>query len=1289
MQTHDDPTGIAILGMAGRFAQTPDLDAFWAMLADGRSAFRALSDAELRAAGVAPESIIDPDYVKADLMVPGIEDFDAGFFGMQPRDATLTDPQHRLLMECAYQALEQAAYPPGTTTARTGVYAGVGKNGYREHHLRPRMAELVAAVGQYRLDIMNEHDFAATTLAYKLGLTGPAVTVQTACSTSLVAVHLACQGLLSYDCDLALAGGVSLDLPQGRGYHYEQGGILSPDGHCRPFAAAANGTVFGGGAGVVLLKRLGDARADRDCILAVIRGSAINNDGNDKIGFTAPSVGGQTRVVLEALAAAGVAADDLSYLEAHGTGTPLGDPIEVRALTQAFRADTRRAGFCAIGSVKSNIGHADAAAGIAGLIKTVLALTHETIPATLCAEPSNPRIDFADSPFFVNTQSRSWPATPERPRLAGVSAFGIGGTNAHVVLAEAPLPPPRVPLTREAELLVLSAKTPRALERTCANLAAHLQSHPEQALADVAYTLSRGRTGLRQRRMLVGRDAAHAGAQLREAARLPSAVAGASPPPLALLLPGQGTQYPGMAAGLYRCEPVFRACVDRCAEHLVDDLGLDLRRALFDRGGDHDLTQTALTQPALFVIDYALATLWQHWGIAPTVMLGHSLGEYVAACLAGVWSLADALALVAARGRLIQSLPPGAMLAVALSEPEARTWCSDAISLAVVNGPKRCVLAGTPGSIERLAGDLHEHGIVGRRLATSHAYHSRLLEPILDAFAARLDRVAFAPPRRPWLSNLTGDWIRPEEATDPGYWVRHLREPVRFADNLAALFARDIDLLLECGPGAVLSTLAQEHPDRPSTAVCVPSLPRDRDTGAGAERSSVLQGLGRLWLRGAEIDWEAVYRDEPRGRVPLPTYPFERTRCWIEPVAEPTAAREQPPVPAREASAQADVNPLDAAPGSDEPRPAAAVQSATPGGDETEQTIVRIWQDCIGIQAIGPDSTFLGLGGDSLAAVQIVARMNQSLAARLTINDLLTNPSIAELARALRREADPAAAPQAPTAGAAVRLKPGQASCQPPGQPLFLIHPAGGNLFIYRDLVERIDARHPIWGLAATGLQDDARVALSVEEMADEYLAELRRIQPGGPYRLVGASAGGLVAFEIAQRLRALGEAVALVALLDTPIGRDLPGEFLTRPFILEYFADIFSGGEALRRELPGHLDHDAQVDALYRALKTHGHLVDGMDLAQWRRLVAVFAANLDAVRAYEPRPYAGHLVYFRAQSRRPRYDPQYPERPWLELAGQGTTVHVVPGDHLSMFKPPHVQALNARLIPYLHPIED
>lgn len=1285
MQTHDDPQGIAILGMAGRFPDAADLAALWRMLADGRSAFRALSDAELRAGGVAPDLIAHPDYVKADLLVPGIEDFDAGFFGIQPRDAALTDPQHRLFMECAYQALEQAGYPPGTTAARTGVYAGVGKNVYREHQLGPRLAELVAAVGQYRLDIMNEKDFVATALAYNLGLTGPALTVQTACSTSLVAVHLACQGLLSYDCDLALAGGVSLDLPQGRGYRYEQGGILSPDGHCRPFAAAANGTVFGGGGGVVLLKRLADALADRDSILAVIRGSAINNDGRDKIGFTAPSVGGQTRVVLEALAAAGVAADDLSYIEAHGTGTPLGDPIEIRALTQAFRGSTRRTGFCAIGSVKSNIGHGDAAAGIAGLIKTVLALTHETIPATLYAQPSNPQIDFAGSPFFVNSESRPWPATPERPRLAGVSAFGIGGTNAHVIVAEAPVPPPRVSVVREAEILVLSAKTPSALERTCANLAAHLQSHPEQPLADVAYTLSRGRTGLRQRRMLVGRDAAHAVEQLRAATRLPSAVAGEGPPSLALLLPGQGTQYPGMAAGLYRCEPVFRDCVDRCAELVASDLGLDLRRVLFDQAGAYDLTQTALTQPALFVVDYALATLWQHWGLAPTALLGHSLGEYVAACLAGVWSLEDALTLVAARGRLIQSLPPGAMLAVALSEPDARTWCSDAISLAVVNGPKRCVLAGTPASIEKLVIDLDEYGIAGRRLATSHAYHSRLLEPMLDAFGAQLDRVAFAPPRRPWLSNLTGDWIRPDEATDPGYWVRHLREPVRFADNLARLFAQGIDRLLECGPGTVLSTLAQEHPDRPSTAVCVTSLPRDRDTSARAERSSMLQGLGRLWLAGAEIDWEALYRGESRGRVPLPTYPFERTRCWIEPLPTSNASREQPPVLARETPTQADADPLDARPGSAAPRPAAAVPSAAPGGDDTERTIVRIWQDCIGIQAIGPESTFRGLGGDSLTAVQVVARMNQAFAARLTINDLLINPSIAELARALRREADATAAPAAPAGGAAVRLKPGQAH----RQPLFLIHPAGGNLFIYRDLVERIDARHPIWGLAATGLQDDARVTLSVEDMADEYLDALRRIQPGGPYRLVGASSGGLVAYEIARRLEALGEAVALVALLDTPIGRDLPAQFLTRPFILEYFADIFSGGEALRRELPSHLDHDAQVDALYRALKTHGHLVDGMDLAEWRRLVAVFAANLDAVRAYEPGPYAGHLVYFRAQSRRPRYDPPHPELPWLELAEHGTTVHVVPGDHLSMFRPPYVQALNARLTPYLHPIED
>lgn len=1639
--TADDLPGIAIIAMAGRFPGAADLDAFWRMLAEGRSAFRDLSDAQLRAAGVAPALLADPDYVKSDLIVPDIEAFDADFFGLNPRDAALTDPQHRLFLECAQQALEQGGYPPGTTQLRTGVYAGVGKNSYHEHHLRPRLAALEAAVGAYRLDIMNEKDFAATAPAYRLGLTGPAITVQTACSTSLTAVHLACQGLLCFDCDLALAGGVSLDLPQGRGYRYAQGGILSPDGRCRPFAADAAGTVFGGGGGVVLLKRLTDALADRDAILAVIRGSAINNDGAAKIGFTAPSIGGQSRVIIEALAAAGVRAEELSYIEAHGTGTPLGDPIEVQALTRAFRTQTQRTGFCAIGSVKSNIGHGDVAAGIAGLIKTVLALSRETLPASLSAEQTNPQIDFAASPFFVNSAARPWPRTPGRPRLAGVSAFGIGGTNCHVIVGEAPLPAPRYRADAPGdELLLLSARTPRALRRAGADLAAHLRRHPELAPADIAFTLAAGRQAYAHRRMLRCRDRADAVARLDAAADQPSAVAGEQAPSIALLLPGQGAQFRGMGAALYRREAAFHAAVERCVEPLRSAMGLDIRQVLFDRDGTYDLSRTELTQPALFVVEYALASLWRDWGVAPAALLGHSIGEYVAACLAGVLSLEDALGLVAARGRLVQSLPAGAMLAVPLGEAEARRWCSDSVSLAVINGPRRCVLGGAPQAIETLARDLGRQGIAARRLVTSHAFHTRQLEPILEAFAAQVEAVPLAPPRQPYLSNLTGDWITPQQATDPGYWVRHLREPVRFGDNLERLFATGVDVLLECGPGSVLSILAGEHPARPPATRCVPSLPRVEDGADEGARHALLDALGRLWLAGAPIDWGAVYSARHCGRVALPTYPFERERCWIEPgsqtgtspgdwwggwiqalrnsapaqpgtastedahgpdletlcvavmgrtlhqlgaFAQPqrdyslsqvladggigeqyrqlvgdwlgfmtaaghlqrrdgafsglapcpedalqrmsgelsrspgmadylrperildlcrdlgdclrgtrnprellpqywassddgplpterwcgslmraalghlierlpatatlrileigggtgiaTAAllpilpptrthylftdlgryflraaeqrfgaygflqcrqldMDQPPrdqglaaeacdcivavnvlhvarsvarsldhlhgllapggllllweitrpradfcvfdallmpplddagrsqgvpflsapawcqalaaagfadsesLPAPSAASghhliiarkpdtgdalPAFTAPLAAIARTQAPRPSVAAPAQTPG-NETERAIVAIWQECIGIEAIDLDSSFAGLGGDSLTAVQVVARMNQSFAAGLTVNDLLSDRTIAELARSLRPDGD-ASHRQAAATGTPVCLRNGQRA----SRPLFLVHPAGGNLFLYRDLVARLGAGMPIYGFSASGLRDAARIRLSIEALAEEYVAELRQLQPSGPYRLGGASAGGLIAYEMAQRLAALGEEIDLLALLDTPIGRDLPDAFMTRQFIIEYFADSFSGGDALRRQLPRHLDQDAQVAELYRRLMAQGRLSAAMDLDTWRRLIAVFAANVDATLTYAPRAYPGQLVYFRAKARRPRYDPAHPELPWLELAERGTTVHVVPGDHLSMFLPPQVQTLSERLTPYLNPNE-
>ena len=877
---NESELGIAIIGLAGRFPNAADLEAFWELLKDGREALVTFSDEELLAAGVEPALLQHPDYVKAGTVVPDVEYFDASFFEMSARDAQITDPQQRLFMECVWEALEQAGYPPATTEARIGLYAGVGENSYQEYYLEPNMAELLSSVGWYRLFTLSGKDFIATRTAYKLNLTGPAVTVQTACSTSLVAVHIACQSLLNLECDMALAGGVSIVLPQQQGYLYQEGMIMSPDGHCRAFDAQAQGTTGGRGVGVVMLKRLDEALADGDTIHAVILGSAINNDGADKIGYTAPSVSGQVDVILDAQAAADVHPDQISYIEAHGTATPLGDPIEIQALTQAFRANTQRTGYCAIGSVKTNIGHADTAAGVAGLIKTVLALKHQKLPPSLHYQKPNPQIDFALSPFFVNSSLRSWDVPDGQRRCAGVSSFGIGGTNAHLIVAETPPVEASGP-SRPMQLLTLSAKTESALESGTRHLSDWLQQHSPLPLPDVAYTLNRGRQSFTYRRTLVCSDMADAQAQFAQPEHLKTHQATQKARDVVFLFPGQGTQYPNMTRGLYETELPFQAALDQCARLLTPHLGQDLRHLLYshDKRNGSKLKQTAFTQPALFAVEYALAKLWMAWGIQPKAMLGHSLGEYVAATLAGVFSLEDALRLVTVRGKLIQSLPPGAMLAVPLSEEAIQPWLTPNLSLAVVNGSQRCVVSGTSSAVTVLQQKLQAEGIECRKLHTSHAFHSHLMEPILAPFAQQIRQVRLHAPTLPYLSNLTGTWISPEQATDPDYWVRHLRHTVRFADNLQALFQEEGDLLLEVGPGQTLTALAQQHPHQ-STVLY--SLPRRRETGNNAETKQILSTLGQLWANGVAVDWDGFYAEEKRHRLPLPTYPFERQKYWID-----------------------------------------------------------------------------------------------------------------------------------------------------------------------------------------------------------------------------------------------------------------------------------------------------------------------------------------------------------------------------------------------------------------------
>jgi phthiocerol/phenolphthiocerol synthesis type-I polyketide synthase E len=875
---------IAIVGMSGRFPGANDVDQLWTNLAHGVESIAILTQDEMRAAGI-PEAISKlPGYVNASPVLDGVDQFDAHFFGFSARDAALTDPQHRLFLETAWHALEDAGYDPGRYPGAIGVFGGCELSSYLGHLYQN--LESLKYIDGMQLMVTNDKDHLCTQVSYRLNLRGPSVVVQTTCSTSLVAVGLACESLQHRSCDMALAGGVTVKVPQRGGYYYTAGSILSPDGHCRPFDAQAQGTIVGSGVGLVVLKRLSEAIEAGDHIRAVILGIGINNDGNDKVGYTAPSTRGQAAAIRAAHRTAGVDAESIGYVEAHGTGTILGDPIEFSALTEVFRESTSRRGFCGIGSAKSNFGHLSCAAGVTGLIKTVLALENQAIPPTVHYTAPNPAIDLGSSPFYVTTRLRRWDRNGT-PRRAGTSSFGVGGTNAHVILEEAPQRAERSE-KRPHQVFTMSARSEAALNEASKRLATHVRAHPEMHLADAAFTLHVGRRFFKHRRAMVvsSEDRERVADALESPDKLPAFTAAAERPTV-FLFPGQGSQYPGMAAGLYKSEPVLRRAIDRCARFLKPALDADLRKLLFpssrDRNGAAEaLKNTKWAQPALFTVGYALAELWSSWGVKPSAMIGHSVGEYVAATLAGVMSLEDALALIARRGNLISNMPRGSMLAVMSPVESLERFVNGTISIAAVNAPGLAVLSGPDGAMERLEKELEKEKVPVRRLHTSHAFHSSMMDPILEQFEEAVSRISLSTPAMPFVSTLTGNWAG-EDVTEPEYWSRQLRREVRFADGMRTLMdCRDLagknPICIEAGPGNTLSTFTREIANGRGW-LCLQSLP-----GPDARRTDteeMLHALGRLWAHGVEVDWEAFHRSERRLRVSLPTYPFERQTYWV------------------------------------------------------------------------------------------------------------------------------------------------------------------------------------------------------------------------------------------------------------------------------------------------------------------------------------------------------------------------------------------------------------------------
>ena len=876
---------VAIIGLSMRVPGADNIETFWENLAGGAETIRFFSTEELAAAGVDDVTLNDPRYVRARAVIDGVELFDASFFGYSAREAELIDPQQRLFLECAWKALERAAYDPARYEGLIGVYAGSSMNSYVSN-LRSH-PDILAAAGGLQVLISSDKDFLPTRVSYKLNLRGPSVAIQTACSTSMVAVHQACRGLIDHDCDIALAGGATVTAPRNRGYMYVDQGPQSPDGHCRTFDAEANGTVGGEGVGVIVLKRLAEAIEDRDAIHAVILGTAINNDGSNKVGYTAPSVRGQAEAIAMAQATAGVRPDSISYVEAHGTATPLGDPIEAAALNMVFGSGPYDRKTCALGAVKTNIGHLDAASGVAGIVKTVLALKHRQLPPTLHFKNANPEIDFDTGPFYVNTVLKPWETRNGMPRRAGVSSFGMGGTNAHAVLEEAPPEEPSGP-SREYQLLLLAAKTEAALETSARQLAEHLDHNRDINLADAAYTRQVGRGQFNHRRVVVCRDVDGAVAALagHDPNRVWTAQAFTKSPPVVFMFPGQGTQYPGMGFGLYKSEPVFRDAMDDCCGRLQPLLKADLRDVMYPSEAKADacaiqLQRTGLTQPALFVTEYALARLWMDWGIHPQAAIGHSIGECVAACICGALTLTDALLLVAERGRLMEQMPAGAMIAVPLTEDRVRSYLGDGLWLAAVNGPSMCVVSGSCEATSAFEQRLRVDGVAVRRLQTSGAFHSGLMQDVIEPLRAVAASLHVAPPRVPYVSNVTGTWINEADLENPGYWGRHVREAVRFADAVGALRERlDSCVFLEVGPGRTLCSLVRSCVEPRVPVPLVDSLPDAN--GNTSDGEMVTAALGRLWQFGVDASWERYHAGSKRHRVVLPTYPFQRQRYWVD-----------------------------------------------------------------------------------------------------------------------------------------------------------------------------------------------------------------------------------------------------------------------------------------------------------------------------------------------------------------------------------------------------------------------
>ena len=1255
----DHNNAVAIIGLSGRFPDAPTLDLFWNNISKGIDSISRFPDLESSS-----DSVGAAKYVNAKGILNNIALFDADFFGFSPNEAEVTDPQHRIFLELVWEALENAGYSPEKYPGPIGVYGSAGFSSYLINNILPN-SEIKDKFGEYFLHLANDRDFITTKASYKLNLKGPSLNIQTACSSSLVAVCTACNHLLTYQCDIALAGGVSISLPEKSGYLYQKGMIFSPDGYCRPFDAKANGTVPGNGGGIVVLKRLAEALEANDHIYAVVKGYAINNDGADKVGFSAPSLSGQVQVIDSALAMADIHPETISYLEAHGTGTLMGDPLEIDALNKAYGIYTDKKNYCAIGSLKGNIGHLIEASGIAGFIKTILSLHHRYIPPSLHVETPNPNIDFENSPFFVNTTLNKWEKT-DNPRRAGISSFGMGGTNAHVILEESPQTY-SAPTSRKQHLLTLSAKKPSALKKMVSNLENHLNNYDSIILEDIAYTLRFGRNDFDYRYAFVCNNVEDAISELTAYGSFTpkscSEMKKEGDPSIVFMFTGQGSQYVNMGYDLYQSEPVFRETIDQCFAILKAHTQIDFFEILYPSPENFEIAQsklneTAYAQPSLFIIEYALAKLWRTWGIIPDVMIGHSLGEYVAACLSGVFSLEEALILVAARGQLMQKMDPGKMLAVSLSEEEIKPFLEEHVSIAVINHTKSIVLSGPSNNIESISKNLEEKGIDSRMLRTSHAFHSESVEKIIPEFREKLSQVNFNPPSIPFISNASGKWVESNEVTSVDYWIRHLRHTVQFSRGILELLSNPNAIFIEVGPGKTLCNLVRRHVTSDDSQIISGSLPTAKKNEE--DREVLLKTLGQLWLYDIPIDWEKIYQKS--NRVPLPTYPFDKKKYWIDSSAHPQETKDEVN---REKSTK-DIDFL----------PDQKIKKDTPTEvpktlKDIEEFLIVTWKDLLGHKSIDKNDDFFQLGGDSLLSVQLLTKIEDTFGFNLNVQTLFERTTISKLSKGiLKKISSEDRTSEKAFSQTLIKLKPGKN-----GKNLFFVHPIDGHVFCYKQLVDALESDYTVYGIQSPNYaQESARSFESFEEQAAYYIQAIQAIQKKPPYFLAGFSFGGLVAYEMANQLWTNDDSIGLLVMMDVIPPNSQSEDAKNEDQMIKLLLELFEGKLVAPDELRG-LSKEDRIKRLMRSIG-----FGEWPFSQQERIFNQVVDHWKSLSKYKLKSYPGKILLFQAEDRFIHSKNCSLEKVWEGYVSQGVEAFDVEGSHLGVLKQPFVHAVARRL---------